>query len=178
MAIAARTLCAALALGLLSCSPAGEFDKGLRSTNLERVGDFRTLMTKHGIPHRNTAPENGMEGFFYRSADEPRIDLLREKLDRQTSVKYEEPEARAYLQRLLTEMSHDFIVTDKSDGTWIKWFPESENQQNEIEMKVVEYIFELKAEQAAGDCEPSSVSSNHTLLSDARQEPRAAKCKR
>lgn len=178
MRIAARTLCAALTLGLFSCSSPDEFDRGLRSSNLERISDFRTLMTKHGIPHRNTAPENGMEGFFYRSADEPRMQLLRDKLDRQTSVKFEEPEAQAYIQELLTEKNYDFIVTEKKDGTWIKWFPESENQETKMNMRVVEYIFDIQAKRSANDCEASPVSSNSTLLSDARQEPRAEKCKR
>jgi len=37
-----------------------------------------------------------MEGFSYRSVDEPRMASLRQKLNRQTLVKYKEPEAREY----------------------------------------------------------------------------------
>jgi hypothetical protein len=179
MAINARAVFVILAWGLFGCSPQDGFDRGLRSSNLEEISDLRTLMTKHGVPYQNTEPETGMEGFSYRSADEPRMALLRKKLDRQTLVKYKEPEAREYMQKLLAEMNHDFIVSEKPDGIWIKWFPESEQQEKGVSMKVVQHVFDLQAKRASADCQSSSAPSNSTLVADARQnQPRAAQCGR
>ena len=169
-----------LAVGLLwGCSPRDGFDRALRSSNLEEISDLRILMTKHSVPYQNTESENGMEGFSYRSVDEPRMASLRQKLNRQTSVKYKEPEAREYLQKLLSEMNHDFIVAEKPDGIWIKWFPESEQQNRDISVKVVQHVFDLQAARASADCQSSSALSNSTLVADARQnQPRAAQCGR
>lgn len=168
-----------LVLGVLGCSPHDGFDRALSSSNHEEISDLRILMTKHGVPHKNTDPEKGMEGFAYRSADQQRFESLRQKLNRQISVKFKEPEARDYLQKLLTEMNHDFIISEKPDSTWIKWFPESEQQEKDVSMKVVQHVFDLQAKRASVDCKPSAVPSNSTLVADARQErPRAAQCGR
>jgi hypothetical protein len=176
----ARTALVAIALGLLGCSPHDGFDRAYGSSNPEQMSDLRLLLSKHGIPYRDTDPRSGMERFAYRSADESRVALLRRKLDRQTSVKFKEPEAREYLQRLLTEMNHDFIVSEKPDGIWIKWFPESEQQDQNVSMQVVQYMFDLQAKRASADCPPAAAApSNSTLVPDARQkQPRAAQCGR
>lgn len=76
-------------------------------------------------------------------------------------------------------MNHDFIISEKPDGTWIKWFPESEQQDKDVSMKVVQHVFDLQAKRASADCKLSVAPSNSTLVADARQEqPRAAQCKR
>jgi hypothetical protein len=178
MTINARAVLVVLAVGIFGCSAPDSFDRALRSSNVEEISDLRILMTKHGITYEDAVPENGMEGFSYRSADEPRIGLLRQKLNRQIAVKYKEPEAREYMQKLLTEMNHDFIVSERSDGIWIKWFPESD-QDKEISMKVVQHVFAMQAKRGAADCQQSLAPSNSALEADARQNaPRAAQCGR
>jgi len=179
MTINARAAFVVLALGLLGCSPHDGLDRALRSSNHEEISDLRILMSKHGVPYKNTDAEKGMEGFAYRSVDQPRMASLRQKLNRQTSVKFKETEAREYMQKLLTDMNYDFIVSEKPDGTWIKWFPESEQQDKDVSMRVVQHVFDLQAKRASADCPPSATPSNSTLVADARQErPRAAQCGR
>jgi len=174
-----RAVFTLLVLVPIACFAQVAFDRTVRSSNVEELSDLRALMTKHGIRYRNTDLERGMEGFSYGSVDESRMASLRKKLDRQTLVKHKEPEAREYMQKLLTEMNHDFIVSSKSDGIWIKWFPESKEQSDEVSMKVVKHMFDLQAARANQDCGPSSAPSNSTLVADARQErPRAAQCGR
>lgn len=176
----ARTTLVVIAAGLLGCSPHDGFDRAYGSSNPEQMSDLGALLDKHGIPYRKTDSENGMQRFAYRSADESGVALLRRKLDRQTSVKFKEPEAREYLQELLAQMNHDFIISEKPDGIWIKWFPESEQQDKDVSMKVVQHMFDLQAKRAAADCPPSAAApSNSALAPDARQEPpRAAQCGR
>jgi hypothetical protein len=179
MTINALAAVVVLVLVVLGCSPHDGFDRALRSSNHEEISDLRILMTKHGVAYKSTDPEKGMEGFAYRSVDQEPFESLRQKLNRQTAMKFKEPEARDYLQKLLTELNHDFIISEKPDGTWIKWFPESEQQQKDVSMKVVQHMFGLQAKRATADCQPSAAPSNRTLVADARQErPRAAQCGR
>src|SRR5262245_30950924 len=130
-----RAVLAVLALVSVACLAQDGFDRAFRSSNFEEVSDLRTLMGRHSIRYRNAEQERSRDGFFYRSADERRMLALREKLDRQTLVKYKEPEARDYMQMLLAEMNLEFIVTERADGLWIKWFPESKQQSDEVEMR-------------------------------------------
>jgi hypothetical protein len=169
-----------LVLGLLGCAPENGFNRSFRSTNAEQIDDLRVLMTRHGIVHRDTEWDGRMQGVSYRTVDEPRVAELRGKLDRQVEVRFKEPEARDYLQNLLTQMKHDFIVSEKSDGTWIKWFPESAEQQSDVSMKVVQYMFDLQAKRLPTDCAPlASAPSNRILESDVRQpRARASRCGR
>jgi hypothetical protein len=175
----ARTALVAIAVGLLSCSPRDAFDRAYGSSNPEQMSDLGFLLDKHGIPYRKADSGNGMQRFAYRSGDESRVALLRRKLDRQTSVKFKEPEAREHLQKLLTEMKHDFIVSEKPDGIWIKWFPESEQQDKDVSMKVVQHMFDLQDKRAPAGCPPALTPSNNTSAPDAPQQPpRAAQCGR
>jgi hypothetical protein len=137
-------------LGLLGCSPPDGFDRALRSSNHEEISALRILMTKHGLPHKNTDPEKDMEGFAYRSVDQQRFESLRQKLIRQTSVRFEEPEAGDYLQKLLTEMNHDFIISEKPDGIWIKWFPESEQQNKDVSTIPSKTKYDVGASEGVG----------------------------
>lgn len=151
MTTIAQSIFVVLVLGVLGCSPHDEFDRALLSSNHEEISDLRILMAKHGVPYKDTAPENGKEGLSYRSVDRQRFESLRQKLNRQTLVKYKEPEAREYLQKLLTEMNHDFMITEKPDGIWIKWFPESQQQEKDVSVKVVQHLFDLQAKRASAD---------------------------
>jgi hypothetical protein len=167
------------ALGVLGCSPHDGFDRGVYSSNHEEIRDLQTLLGAHGIPCRHTDPDKGMDGLLFRSHDESRVALLRQKLDRQVSVKFKSPEAQAYLQKVLTEMNHDFILSQRSDGTWIKWFPESGRQRDDVDMQVVQHQIALEAKRAAQDCKPSSKPSSPPSVSGARtNESRAKQCGR
>jgi hypothetical protein len=166
----ARSIFLILVTGIFfGCSSQGDFDQTLRSSDIEEISDLRLLMTKYSVPYRNTVPENGMEGFSYRSVDEPRMTSLRQKLNRQTWVTYEEQEAREYMQKLLTEMNYDFLISEKSDGIWIKWFPESEQQSEEIRMKVVQRVFDQHVTRASVDCQSSLKPTNGVLIAEAQQ---------
>ena len=169
-----------LVLVLFGCSPEDGFNRSIRSSNAEQIGDLRVLLERNGIAYLDAEPDGRTVGLTYRKVDERRVAELRTKLDRQTAVRYKEPEARAYLLGLLAQMKHDFIISDQSDGTWIKWFPESEQQEKEVSMKVVQHIFDLQAERLAKDCTSlASAPSDSTLERDTRQErPRSPQCGR
>jgi hypothetical protein len=165
-----------LTAGVASCLPAPEFDRALHSTDSERIQDLRALMTRHGIPYRDT--ERG--GLSWRSKDEAQVANLRNQLDKSTSVKYNDPEARKHLVKLLADAKQDYIVKERPDGTWIMWFPKSNAEADELQMKVAQHLFETQRGKSSGECPPNSAApSNSTLETDARQvQPRAAQCGR
>lgn len=72
MTIFAQTIFVVLVLGVPGCSPHEEFDRALLSSNNEEISDLKILVTKHAVPHKDTAPENGKEGLSYRSVDQQR----------------------------------------------------------------------------------------------------------
>ena len=166
-----------LAVAVSGCVPSPEFDRSLHSSNSDKIQDLRVLMTRHGIPHRDT--EKG--GISWRSKDEAQVASLREKLNKGTSVKYADAEARSYLVKLLQDAGDDYIVREKSDGTWIMWFPKSLSDADALQMKVAKHLFDLRAGKSSEACPPvtGTAPSNSTLVTDARQEqPRAAQCGR
>lgn len=151
--LAARAAALTLVVSLLGCTPPDGFDRGFSSTSSEYVADLRSLMDKHAIPYRNTSSEEGQHGFQFHRADEARVALLRQMLDRHASVKYNEPEARAHLQELLTGMKQDFIVSEKADGIWIKWFPQTPQQFDAVSTKVTQHMADLQAARASSRCQ-------------------------
>jgi len=87
----------------------------------------------------------------YKSEDQVAVkeihEIIKNKQSRATSVKYEEAEAREYLKSLLDSQGIEYKEEKGVGGIWIKWYPESKEQEKEIEMKVVQYIFDLKAKE-------------------------------
>jgi len=165
------------ALSAIACAPApDDYSSVMRSTSRESISDLLALMDKHGLPHRKAEPRDGMEGFAYRTRDRASVDSFQKKLGRQTALRYSEVEARDYLLKLLAEMNHDFIVSERSDGIWIKWFPDSDQQNMDVQRLVVEHIRALHA--ASGDvgCRMTTASQVNPAFSS-NKAPVPATCR-
>lgn len=130
-------------LALVACSP--EYGKGFRSSDSEYMELFLAQIEKEAIPHE--IDQNGM--VRYKHADAEKIEEIHEKVKARmalvSSLKFEEEEAREYLKKLLKEKGFTYSVEERTDGVWIKWYPESKEQSNEVQMAVVQHIFDLKA---------------------------------
>lgn len=140
-------------LTLQACVPAGGHDRNVMSTDAEYIADLRALLAKQGVPHENTADKAGMEGIAYSSSDEPQVVAARDRHKRRIAVKHHEAEAREYLVTLLSNMGHHFVVMEKPDGVWIKWFPESEEQRKEVDAKVLQHMVGLQSAQVSASCD-------------------------
>ena len=131
-------------LALFACSP--EYGKGFRSSDAEYMDLFLAQLEKDAIPHK--IDHNGM--VLYKSADEKKIEEIHEKVKARlalvSSLKFEEEEAREYLRSLLEKKGIGYTVEERNDGIWIKWYPESKEQENEVQMAVVQHILDLKAD--------------------------------
>lgn len=140
---------------LVGCTPSPD-DYGVTqwSSSAEHLSDLRTLMDKHGIAHRAAEPRDGMEGVSYQIRNRDRVESLREKLKHQTALRVNEPGVRDYMINLLSEQNLDYIVMHRADGTWIKWFPESNEQSNYVRDSVILRQFALNAAQSSSECKP------------------------
>jgi len=130
-------------LALVACSP--EYGKGFRSSDGEYMEIFLAQLEKEAIPHK--IDQDGM--VRYKPADAKKIEIIHEKVKARlalvSSLKFEEKEAREYLKSLLEEKGLGYSVEEQDDGIWIKWYPESKEQESEVQMAVVKHIFNLNA---------------------------------
>jgi hypothetical protein len=132
-------------------------------------------MDKHGIAHRAAEPRDGMEGVSYQIRNRDRVESLREKLKHQTALRVNEPDVRDYMIKLLSERNLDYIELQRADGTWIKWFPESNEQSNYIRDSVILRQLALNAAQSSREC-PLATSGSPAATME--RPPRTEACQR
>ncbi|HEX7892480.1 MAG TPA: hypothetical protein VF522_24220 [Ramlibacter sp.] len=151
--------------GLAGCMRGDDREKSFYSTDAEYVQDLRTLMTRRGLQHQDAPPHDGMVGLAYLRADDAKVDAIQLTLSRQVMTKHKDPEATEHLQRVLAAMGQDFIAVQQDDGTWIKWYPESERQMKEVDTKVARFLSDLHAarRQAQG-CPPADSATPRVAL--------------
>ena len=154
-----------LLLALAGCMRFDDREKSFYSTDAEYVQDLRTLMARRGLQHQDAAPRDGMAGVTYLRADDPKVDAIQLMLSRQVMTKHKDPEATEHLQRVLAAMNQEFLVVRQEDGTWIKWFPESDRQMKEVDLQVARFVSDLHAarRQAQG-CPPANVAATKVAL--------------
>jgi hypothetical protein len=132
-----------LLFALVACSP--EYGKGFRASDAEYMSLFLTQLDRYAIAYK--VDQTGM--VYYKSADEKKVEEIHEKVKARlalaSSLKFEEDPAREYLKALLQKKGLEYSVEERADGTWIRWYPESEEQEHEVQMAVVQHIFAVKA---------------------------------
>jgi len=131
------------AVFMVACS--AEYGKGFRTPDAEYADEFVAQLNIESISHKQED-----DGFIrYKVEDEEKVkkihERVRNKLSSAILVKYEEPEAMGYLKDLLNAKELEFKEEEKDGEVWVKWYPKSDEQKNEIEMNVVNYILKLKA---------------------------------
>ncbi len=130
---------------LAACAP--EYGKGLRSSDEDYMKKFIAELNEGGISY--VIAKDGM--VRYKTNDEGAVreihKKLRKTLARSNAVKYDEPEARDYFKSILKDKGLEFEEEQREDGIWIKWYPENDVQRDEIQMEVVKYMFDLKAQE-------------------------------
>ena len=138
-----KTYAGVILLALVACSP--EYGKGFRSSDIEYMDLFLAQLEKEAIPHN--IGSDGM--ILYKLTDETKVQEIHKKVKARlalvSSLKFEEAEAREYLKALLEEKDLKYSVEERDDGIWIKWYPESKEQEAEVQMAVVQHVFDLKA---------------------------------
>lgn len=138
-------------------------DHGFKTSEPEVMKELERELTEAGIPFRRD--QNGF--LRYGSESEEVVQTLRAEVERKLSggiaVKYEDEDSRKYLKQLLTSQGMDYRVEHREDGEWIRWYPENDAQEKEIEMKVVAHNFDIQRKKRASECEPQETPSGDSL---------------
>jgi hypothetical protein len=150
---------------LAGCIRFDDREKSFYSTDAEYVQDLRTLMTRRGLQHQDAASRDGMTGLAYLRADDAEVNAIQLMLSRQVMTKHKDPAATEHLQRVLAGMGQDFIAVKQDDGTWVKWYPESERQMKEVDLQVFRFVSDLRAKQRqAQGCPPAHSATPRVAL--------------
>ncbi len=132
-----------MSLVLASCG--SDFGRGFNSTDADQMMFFVGELDKSGIEYKKE--EDGT--IRYNSRDEARVKELLAKVNKRMSnvsaVKFEEIEATEYLKAVLSSKGYTFKETETKSGVMVTWYPENEEERNEIEMQVVQFVLDLKA---------------------------------
>jgi hypothetical protein len=162
-------------LGLLTnggCTDNG--DGGFNSSRTEFMSEVKAALTKSGVPFQEAKDGTIRYQGKYREAVTRIRDEVEKKISGGLAVKYKDKESREYLIGLLSSRGMKYRVETREDGEWIRWYPQSETQAEEIGMKVVQHNFDLQHEKARLRCMQEKSPSNKSLNKDAAQRARRA----
>jgi len=156
----------------LGCTFEGE--RGFKSSEVKFMEELQSALGREGIPFYRDA-----DGFIrYEGKYEEAVTRIRQEVERDLSggvaVKYDDKESRDYLKSLLSARGMKYRVESQDDGEWIRWYPESDTQKEEIQMAVVQHHFDRQRQQMPSGCDDNRAPSNTSLNKDAAQETRRA----
>jgi len=102
---------------------------------------LRVALSQSGIPFREDAGYIFYDKEYKKAFDEVLI-KVNESVSGGVSVRYEDAASRQYHKQLLREQGIKYLIEYKDGDEWIRWYPESDEQQAAIELKVAEKNFE------------------------------------
>ena len=149
----------------VGCADQGE--RGFRSSDPEFMTELKAALEASGIRFVEDP-----DGFIrYQSEDEAAVRRIRAEVDGAirggVAVRFEDEASREYLKQLLKEKDMQYRVETRENGEWIRWYPESEAQREEIEMRVAERDFDAMSETALKDCEDEPAYSDNATVEPA-----------
>ena len=141
----------------VGCADQGE--RGFRSSEPEFMTELKAALEASGIRFVEDP-----DGFIrYQSEDEAAVRRIRAEVDKAISggvaTRFEDEASREYLKQLLTEKGMQYRVETLENEEWIRWYPESDAQRDEVAMRVVQRRFDAMSEKARKDCEEETASS-------------------
>lgn len=138
-----KTITFLIILLLASCG--AEYDKGFKSTNEIYMQMFLKHVKDSGIAHQEDS--HGM--LRYKEKDEGKIQeiktLIEDRLSNKSSLIYKEVEARDYFKKILDSRGMEYTESINNNEIWITWYPKNSEQKETIQMQVVQYMIDLKA---------------------------------
>ena len=83
---------------------------------------------------------------LFPSEHKEAVEQIKRQVDQrragEVGSKFEDELSTKYFRRLLDEKGISYRTVSRDDGEWTYWNPESKQQQEKIEMKVVAHAFE------------------------------------
>ena len=129
-----------LTMPLFGCGSNNE--QGIKDSRADFMVELQEALTENDIPFRVDD-----EGYVkYSSEHKEAVERIKRQVDQrrtgEVGSKYEDELSTKYFRRLLDEKEISYRTASRDDGEWTYWNPESKQQQEDIEMKVVAHAFE------------------------------------
>ena len=129
-----------LTMPLFGCGSNNE--QGIKDSRADFMIELQEALTENDIPFRVDD-----EGYVkYSSEHKEAVERIKRQVDQrrtgEVGSKYEDELSTKYFRRLLDEKEISYRTASRDDGEWTYWNPESKQQQEDIEMKVVAHAFE------------------------------------
>lgn len=129
----------ALSMSLSGCGSNNE--QGIKDSRQDFMIELQKALTESSIPFMVDD-----EGYIrYRSEHKEAVEEIKRQIDQhradEVGSKFEDELSTKYFRKLLDEKRIRYRTVSR-DGEWTYWSPESKEQQEEIEMKVVAHAFE------------------------------------
>ena len=129
-----------LTMPLFGCGSNNE--QGIKDSRADFMIELQEALTENDIPFRVDD-----EGYVkYSSEHKEAVERIKRQIDQrrtgEVGSKYEDELSTKYFRRLLDEKEISYRTASRDDGEWTYWNPESKQQQEDIEMKVVAHAFE------------------------------------
>jgi hypothetical protein len=139
-------LVVALAMPLFGCGSNSE--QGIKDSREDFMIELKKSLTENDIPF--TVDDEGY--IRYSREDKEAVEEIKRQVDQRQSSeigsKFENESSTNYFRRLLDERGISYRTVSREDGEWTYWNPESKEQQEELEMKVVTHAFEYQKQQS------------------------------
>ena len=129
-----------LTMPLSGCGSSNE--QGIKDSREDFMVELKKALTENNIPFR--VADDGY--VMYSKEHKEAVEQIKRQVNNRRSAevghKYEDELSTPYLRKLLDENGIRYRAVSRGDGEWTYWNPESKQQQEEIEMKVVTHAFE------------------------------------
>lgn len=114
-------------------------ERGYKSSDQEYMANFIALLEKRSISYRY------QDGYLrYSNEVESEVEKVKSQLSSAKSIKFEDKSIRSYFHTLLEKEGIEYLPLKKEAGAWTMWWPNSKDQAQAIELKVVEFVFKTK----------------------------------
>jgi len=135
-----------LSLSLFGCNSNNE--QGIKDSRKDFMIKLKKALNENNIPF--TVDDKGY--IRYSNEYKETVEQIVRKIDQsrmsEVGTKFEDEMSTQYFRKLLDERGISYHTEIHEDGEWTYWIPESKQQQEEIEMKVVKHAFKHKSERS------------------------------
>lgn len=134
--------------------------------------ELEAALGSEGVPFRRDA-----DGFIrYEGKHQETVVRIRSEVERDLyggiAAKYEDKESRDYLKSLLSSRGMKYRVENRNDGEWIRWYPTTDAQMEEIHMMLTKHSFEMQHRKMPSNCDAEKTPSGTALINGTSQETR------
>lgn len=128
-------LAVVLTMSLFGCDSNNE--QGIKDSREDFMIELQEALTENDIPF--TVDDEGY--VRYSKERKETVEKIKRQVDERRSAevgsKFEDELSTKYFRKLLDEKGISYRTASREEGEWTYWNPESKQQQEKIEMKVV-----------------------------------------